>query len=65
MNEALILAGATLISGVLIISNEWLKRYLDNNHKKKKFKLWGKIYNRCEKDMPTTADNMLKLLREG
>lgn len=45
MNEAFILAGATLISGILIVSNEWLKRYLDNNHKKKKFKLWGKIYN--------------------
>lgn len=49
MYETLILAGATLISGILsgilIILNEWLKRYLDKKHKKKMFELWREIYN--------------------
>lgn len=44
-----IVALATLISGLLsgglIIANEWGKRWLDNNHNKKKLDLWKEVYD--------------------
>ncbi|MDA8170483.1 MAG: hypothetical protein M0Z48_01460 [Nitrospiraceae bacterium] len=34
-----------IVSGGLIILNEWVKRFFQKRHEKKKFKLWRKIFN--------------------
>lgn len=46
-----IVALATLISGLLIITNEWVKRWLDSRHNKKKLGLWKEVYHEGAKGL--------------
>ena len=68
MNKSTIMiAIATLLSGLLIVFNEWLKRCCDNRHKKKKFKLWQEIYNNGIKGKEFSQPDFLlyELIEDG
>ncbi|MBI5182391.1 MAG: hypothetical protein HZA06_05730 [Nitrospirae bacterium] len=63
----LVIACATLLSGLLIVINEWVKKYFENKHKIKKFELWVEILNegKMGKELSTLDPFLYELLAEG
>lgn len=65
--STLIIAGATLLSGFLIVCNEWIKKCFESKYNMKKFALWDKIFIEGAKGKQFSGpdDLLYELLKDG